>query len=386
MIQRSRKVIIFGAGELGGIVAELLARHPSFCGQIVLADINAELALRRANSAQQGALQWDSHTIVTAECIDLRNLDQTATLLRNIEPDVILNATTMATWWLRDLLPEAVKKRLHVVGAGSGVWSASHAALAYHLMLAVRESGIVATVMNSAYPDAVNPALAAAGLAPDIGIGNGDLLVPALKQVAAQHFGVAAHRVGIVLVAHHFHAYNVLMYGHSHGLDFPVRISIDGRDVTDAIGREAALAAVPVKAGIPAAAAATWIVAASAVRILLAMLDPVGRLIHAPGPLGLVGGYPLQVGGGEVRLALPEGIDHDAAIAINWKAQRAEGIETIEADGTIVLTDVASGTLKEVFGYDCKRYPLKDCLAIANETAGALRSLGAKHGVLLHTH
>lgn len=386
MIQPPPKVMIFGSGELGAIVAELLARNPAFSGEIILADINGDLAHRRANSAQQGALQWGSNTLVTSESLDVRNLDQTATLLRSKKPDIILNATTMATWWLRDLLPENVKKRLHVVGAGSGVWSASHAALAYHLMLAVRQSGVTATVINSAYPDAVNPALAAAGLPPDIGIGNGDLLVPALQQVASQHFKVPAHRVGVVLVAHHFHAYNVLMYGHSHGLDFPIQISVDGRDVTDLIGREAALAAVPDKARIPAAAAATWIVAASAVRILLALLDPVGKLIHAPGPLGLVGGYPLQVGERGVTLALPTGVDRDAAIAVNWKAQRAEGIEAIEADGTIVLTDIASGTLKEVFGYECQRYPLKDCLAIAKEIAGALRLLGAKHGVVLQTH
>lgn len=386
MIKRHRKVVVFGAGELGGIVAELLARHPRFRGEIVLADLDADRAGRRANSAQQGALQWGSETAVAAERADLRDVGQTAELLARLAPDLVFNATTLATWWLRDLLPEAVKQRLHVVGAGSGVWSASHAALAYNLMRAIRDSGIEAAVVNSSYPDGVNPALAAAGLAPDVGIGNGDLLVPALQQVAAARFGVPGHRVSVTLVAHHFHAYNILMHGHAHGLDFPLRIAIDGGDVSGQVEHAALFAAVPDVARIPGAAAATWIVAASAIRTVMALLEPVGRVVHAPGPLGLVGGYPLQVGEEGIVLALPAGVGRDRALAVNWEAQRAEGIEAIEPDGTIVLTDVAAGTLKEVFGYEIHRYPLADCLAIARELAAALRALGERHGLALQTH
>jgi len=386
MIKARRKVIIFGAGELGGIVAELLARHPQFRGEILLADINGDLARRRANSAQQGALQWECDTLVSAHSCDLRNLDQTAALLAAVRPDLVFNATTLATWWLRDLLPDAVKKRLHVFGAGSGVWSASHAALAHKLMLAIRDCDLRVPVINSSYPDAVNPALAAAGLAPDLGIGNGDLLVPALRQVIAARFRLPPHRVGLVLAAHHFHAYNILMHGTAHDLVFPITATVDGQDVSEEIDWPAAFAQVPDLARIPGAAAATWIVAASAIRTLMALLDPVGRLIHAPGPLGLVGGYPLQVGDEGVVLALPSRITREQAIESNWRAQRAEGIEAIEPDGTIVLTDVAAGTLREVFGYDCGRYPLQDCLAIAKDLAAALRSLGERHGVALQTH
>jgi len=212
------------------------------------------------------------------------------------------------------------------------------------------------------------------------------LLVPALQQVVSARLGIAAHRVKILVVCHHFHAYNILMHGHAHGLDFPLTIAIDGRDVTDSLDRTELFAAVPDIARIPGAAAATWIVAASAIRNLMALLDPVGRLIHAPGPMGLVGGYPVEVGPKGMKLALPEGVDQARAVAVNWEAQRAEGIEAIEADGTIVLTDVAAGTLKEVFGYEISRYPLKDCLTIARELASALRSLGERHGVRLQTH
>jgi len=380
------KVIIFGAGELGGIVAELLVRHPTFRGKIVLADVNHDLALRRANSAQQGALQWGSESLITASAADLRDIDRTSELLAACRPDLIFNATTLATWWLRDLLPDSVKRRLHVLGAGSGVWSASHAALAYHLMRATRQSGLKVPTVNSSYPDAVNPALAAAGLAPDLGIGNGDLLVPALQQVLGEMAGVPPHRVRVTLAAHHFHAYNILMHGHAHDLGFPIRAAIDNSELSADFDWPDVFRRVPQEARIPGAAAATWIVAASAVRTVMALLDPGGQLIHAPGPLGLVGGYPLRVAPQGIALALPPGVDREEALAANWRAQRAEGIEAIEADGTIRLTEVAAGTLKEVFGFDCDRYPLADCLVIAKELSAALRSLGERHGVALRTH
>jgi hypothetical protein len=279
-----------------------------------------------------------------------------------------------------------VKRRLHVLGAGSGVWSASHAALAYQLMRAIGQSGLKVPTVNSSYPDAVNPALAAAGFPPDLGIGNGDLLVPALQQVLGKMAGAPPHRVRVTLVAHHFHAYNILMHGHAHGLGFPIRAAIDNSELPADFDWPGVFRRVPQEARIPGAAAATWIVAASAVRTVMALLDPADQLIHAPGPLGLVGGYPLRVGPEGIALALPPGVDRQEALAVNWRAQRAEGIEAIEADGTIRLTEVAAGTLKEVFGFDCDRYPLADCLVIAKELSAALRLLGERHGVALRTH
>jgi hypothetical protein len=239
--------------------------------------------------------------------------------------------------------------------------------------------------VNSAYPDAVNAALTRRGLGPSLGIGNGDLLVAPFRQLAAEHLQVSVQRVGTSIVAHHFHAYNVLLHGTARGFDFYFKLTLDGEDVTGHFDPEDFLAAVPLKCGIPGAAAATWVVAASALRIVRAMLTGSGQVVHAPGPIGLVGGYPVVVSP-EVMLALPSDISMDAATAINERAQKAEGIDRFESDGTIVLSEIATQTLKEVFDFDCARYPLNDCYQIARELGRRLRLLGERHGVELKVH
>jgi hypothetical protein len=385
-MEPSQTVLIVGLGELGGLVLELLVRSPSFRGRIIACDINEDLALRKINSAVQGAILWGTPAQIETARLDLRNVDETAEKLAAWRPSLIFNAATLASWWLRDLLPEPVKAKLHALGAGSGIWSASHATLAYDLMRAVRMSGIRTTVVNSAYPDAVNPALSHAGLAPALGIGNGGLLIAPFRQLAARRLGVSPCRISAYLVAHHFHAYNILVHGTTKDVPFYARVLLDGDDVTQSLDLASMVATVPDLARIPAAAGATWIVAASAVRTLIALLDRSGEVVHAPGPLGLVGGYPIAMTPSGPKLALPADISETEAVALNWGGQRAEGIESIEADGTIVLTDVARDTLKDVFDFTCSRYPLADCHEIARELAERLRRLGERHGLALKVH
>jgi hypothetical protein len=378
-------VLIVGLGELGGLVLELLARSPVYRGRIVGADINADAGLRKVNSAVHGALCWGLDPKIDFRPCNLGDVDATAELIAIEKPTLVFNATTLASWWLRDLLPDDVKARLHAVGAGSGLWAPGHAALAYNLMRAVRASGLSPRVVNSAYPDGVNPALARAGLAPIAGIGNGDLLIAPIEQLVARRLHVSPRRLSVRVVAHHFHAYNVLMHGDTRGHDFFVSVGLDGQDVTSELDIPGLLRSVPDEARIPGASGATWIVAASAVRTLTALLTGSRDVLHVPGPDGLVGGYPVTFEPSPT-LALPRGIDRERAIAINMDGQRAEGIQNFTDDGTMILTDVARSTLIDVFDMRCERYPLADTLAIAREMSQRLRTLGERYGLTLKVH
>jgi len=381
----SRTVLILGMGELGGLMAELLARSQHFQGRIVGADFNEDLGLRKANSARQGAIAWGSDVEVDFASCDMSDVDRCAELIDRVKPDLVFNATTVSSWWLRDLLPTEIKTKLHAIGAGSGLWSAGHAAYAYNMMRAVKRAGVSPWVVNSAYPDAVNPALARAGLPPTIGIGNGALLVAAFRHLVAVKLGVPPSRIHVYLIAHHFHAYNTLVHGDTRGLDFYLKILHGDEDVTRQFDRMALVRAVPDAARIPAAAGATWIVAAQAMQVVLALLTRNTEVVHAPGPAGMIGGYPVTVTP-DVELALPSDIDRRRATEINEIAQRAEGIDRIENDGTLVLGDVARATLKDVFGFECNRYPLDDCLALARELGVRLRELGDRLGIRLKVH
>jgi hypothetical protein len=91
------------------------------------------------------------------------------------------------------------------------------------------------------------------------------------------------------------------------------------------------------------------------------------QLGHAPGPNGLPGGYPIRLSAQGVEVFLPEGLTLEEAIRINNEAQVFDGVERIEEDGTVVLTDKSAGIMKKLLDYDCKSYAIKDCEAKAKE-------------------
>jgi hypothetical protein len=379
-------LLIVGLGELGGIVLELLARVPDFAGRIVAADIADDAGRRRTNSAIQGAAQLGLYPAIEFLRVDLTDIDGTATILRRVRPDIIFNATTLASWWVRSLLPPQVHDKLYAVGAGAGAWTAMHLALAAKLMRAASEAGVPALVVNASYPDTVNAVLHRLGLAPAVGIGNVDLAVPAIQQVASRRLGVPMREVEVRAIAHHFHSFNLLYHGHTYGIPFHLEVRSGGRDVTAALDNPQFLAAVADEGRLPAGAAATYVVAASACRTLLGILRDTGEVSHAPGPAGLPGGYPVRLFRRGVELALPPAVPLERAIALNEGGQRAEGVDRIEADGTVVFTETAHAVLRDVVGFDCRGFRSDEAEQVARELGAKLKELGERFGVRLTVH
>jgi hypothetical protein len=57
----------------------------------------------------------------------------------------------------------------------------------------------------------------------------------------------------------------------------------------------------------------------------------------------------------------------DQALAINEAGQRADGIERIEEDGTVVFTDTAVAIMKEVLDYELTPLNFDECDQRAEE-------------------
>ena len=71
---------------------------------------------------------------------------------------------------------------------------------------------------------------------------------------------------------------------------------------------------------------------------------------------------------------MPPGITLEEAITINEQSQVYDGIEKIEDDGTLVLTDKAVNGMKEILGYGHKRIRVEE----NEERAKELRTLYKK--------
>ena len=71
----------------------------------------------------------------------------------------------------------------------------------------------------------------------------------------------------------------------------------------------------------------------------------------------------------------------ERAIQINEEAQKWDGIEKIEEDGTVVFTDIAYNTFKDLLGYDCKEMKIEETEERVKELDKRYKDFAKKHGV-----
>jgi KR domain-containing protein len=325
-------VLVIGLGDLGTRVLDSLARLPEL-ERLVGASRDEEHGRARAGQASLVAELAGGPRRVEFERLDVADTAATAELLSRLDAEVVVMAASRLTWWRP---PDDER----LAALPFGIWLPLQLTLIRSLMVARRDAGSPARVLSLPYPDAVGPALAALGLAPDLGGGNVAETAPKLARLA----GPGAQ---VRLVMHHAaqrYAFpNPSDVGvHLHHLDEPpwaAEVRVDGERLDEERVRELFSAPYPLPEGREThelTAAAT----AHAVRALLAE-EPVAT--HAPAPGGRPGGYPVRMSRAGVELDLPDGLDEVAAVALNERAARWDGIERIEADGTIVFTEAFLG-------------------------------------------
>lgn len=361
---KKQSIMIVGLGDLGGYVLEFLARIPNI-PKIITADINEEWGIRKTNSAIAGASQFGLYPEIDFIPIDAFDTDNVANVLKKNEPTIIYNSMTLQSWWvITQLPPEAYKA---IDEARFAPWYPMHFVPIYKLMQAVKESGIKTHVVNAAFPDLVNPALSRVGLTPTVGIGNIDNIACSLRQVAASMFEVPLRSANIYLIAPHYFSYYAARYGNAGGAPYYLKIMIDDRDVTSQVDKKRFLENAITIAKRPGGLQAHPVVASSVCKVVLGMLFDTQEVGHAPGPNGLPGGYPVRLSSEGVDVFLPEGINLEEAVQLNNDAQVYEGVESIQDDGTVILTDKSSGIFKDLLDFDCKTYTIADVEAKAKE-------------------
>ncbi|MBC8249838.1 MAG: hypothetical protein H8E90_09185, partial [Anaerolineales bacterium] len=256
--------------------------------------------------------------------------------------------------------------------AGAGPWLPTHMALARKLMLAIRASGWQGFVINSGFADCSNMVLAKRGLAPTIGLGNIDLIVPNIQIGVAKRLNVPVRNVSVYAVLHHYH-FGCFSKRPTGAPPYFLRIMAGDQDVTGHFDTDQLL--YEVGQGRLSGEHLNPVVAASGVKNALALLRDTGLLTHSPGPQGLPGGYPVRLNAAGAEVFLPVGITLEEAVVINEAGQRGDGIERIEDDGTVIYTDKAVQILKEILGYDLAPLKFDECDERAKELIARFRAL-----------
>jgi hypothetical protein len=374
------KILLIGPGELGGTVLELLARQDGL-GPIVVGGRDPGRGEARCNLARIGAMAQGHAPDIRFLKLNLRDVAATAEALRRESPDILFTAATLQAWWLTDLLPE--QERAWLGRARFGVWLPIHLPLTLNLMQAVRAAQFKGIVLTAPFPDVVNCVLGRLDLAPTCGVGNLDEIVPKVRHLAAERLRAPLAEMRVVLVAHHALEPAVFAALALPAGDIPpyfLRVYRGAEDVTaDVRADELLLSPYP----LPPGPAWSFLTAGSTVRLIRALSAGDEALLHAPGPLGLPGGYPILAGRGAIRLAPIEGLSQAGAVALNERSQMFDGIERIEADGTVVFRGESVEILRQAFGYDCQRLRPDEAAARATELMARFKDYASRLGVRL---
>ncbi|WP_306025279.1 saccharopine dehydrogenase NADP-binding domain-containing protein [Oceaniradius stylonematis] len=377
MVTAPRKtILVLGAGVIGGNVADLLTRMDDRF-RVILAARDAARVGERANLAITVALNLGFEPQLEWRSVDVTDLDATASLIAETAPDLIVNATSLQTFWAISLLPGDIHKRLE--RAKIGPWLPNHLATTRAVMRAVADSGTAAPVVNGSFPDGVNPALATVGLAPLVGGGNIANLIPTLERACAEMLGVDRRELTLRFAAHHVACNAISSTGKPDPAPYALSVRHGGREVADEIDQEALFASVVGKFKRVRGVAGQVVASSGIAAVAAALLDDEQtHRIHVPGPNGLAGGYPAHVGSEGVALDCAGGFDQDKAVAVNTQGAHVEGIEDIRPDGTIVFAEEEMSVLTETFGYRCREMHVDDVDAAAADLQARYRSFASE--------
>lgn len=342
------KVLMVGAGNVGSHILEFLARDPRPL-ELIVGDVNEERGSLIVNNAIIGSAHHGLDPHFSFRNIDLNDIDSTAQLIQETKPSVIINCAVMHTWHLIRKLPSEVYSKLS--SATLGAWLPVQLSLAYKLGLAIQQSQADTHYINTSLSCITNPVLGKLGVPPTIGIGNVDLIAPAVRTLVAKEIGVPRNNITVFMLAHHIHWVYPREAGYRKGAPYYMKLMLGDKDITKEFDTDR-LMYEAVKL-YPEGIAFTTVSASSTIKNLMALIFDAGILTHSPGPNGLPGGYPVRLSARGAEVILPEELSLEKAIQINEEAQRYDGVEGIEEDGTVIFADYAVKIMKEMLGFDC---------------------------------
>lgn len=380
-----RTLLVAGVGGVGYEALQDLVGDPRI-DQIVAADVAAEAGQRRTNAARYKAAHRGGRPRVDFTSLDMLDEGAIVETLEAVEPDVVLAAATVLRYAPFEELPADERERLigfGPAGPGYACIIPGQFPLVYNIMQAVATAAIDPPhVINVSLPDIVNPAVARAHSQPLVGSGNICHLVPPIKHLVGDVWDVPMNAVEVYLVMAHPAAHSMLFHNTTGDVPYYMKVLVDGTDVTDSIDLDAELQdrGLPFPAG-PTAREVSTLTGTISAQIVRAVLSDTGAIVHAPGPNGLIGGYPVRLDRTGAEVVLPDDITFEHAQSINQEALGYEGIERITDDGGIVFTDTTRDILDDVLGVDVKRFKPSDALAVTEDIIRGYQTLASRHGI-----
>lgn len=364
-MKQEQRILFLGVGQLGGQILDLLLRLPGHY-RFLIGGRNLSLLRQRVNLSIMAAIQLGFCPEVECILLDLDDIEQTAEIIAHFQPDLIFCAATRQPLGGTQGLPPALAQQLAQAPMAPRLpFSLS---LVYKLMQAVRLARKQQTtkVINAIFPDMIHPILQQVDLAPMTGIGDLANNIPAIRLAVARTLKVPLPQVDVRLVMAHWVSYWMSRTDVTNA-PYHFAVFINGEDCTQLVRSRDIFGQLPTTLKRAGGETGLLMTAASAAVVCRAVLSDQRALTHVPGPNGLPGGYPVEVHAQGIELNLSPDITLETAEQTNKAGLRLDGIERIEANGTVVFTDKAVMSYKELLGYECPYLPLAEVEEWAQE-------------------
>ncbi len=367
---RKHKLLLVGAGNLCLQILKILAPKNAF--EFVVLGRDEESTIRLCNLVALSCAQLGQYIAIKPVIADLTDIAKVTRVLREEAPDMLVNCASLQSWRVITELPKPAFEQLDQ--AQFGPWLPMHLTLMHGLMQAVKASGIAAITVNAAFPDAVNPILSRVGLAPDIGVGNVANLIPAVRCAIARLLECAPVDVQVRLYAQHFFSHYVPRGGLPPRASYRLFYEVKDRPVLPRLPAEAIFSTVRSEFRRLGGIDGQFLTACSAVTVIEGLFSPTPVLAHAPGPLGLPGGYPVSLREGRIDVQFSPDCPQDEAVHINSICQSQDGIDEIHCDGSVTYNPQCMAVMQAMLGYSKKTMAIEQSAEFAHELASKYRS------------
>ncbi|MFE9694023.1 potassium transporter TrkA [Micromonospora sp. NPDC005806] len=308
-----RHIAVVGSGALARALAHSLAAlAPS--GPPVRSDapVMVTLLARDGAAVEELARACQIRAAVSGTAVSFAAeplIDETEALGR-LRPDLLVCCASGQSPYERLTAPSAWTKL--VAEAGFGLTLPLQATVAVRLARAVARVSPETRFVNGAFPDVVNPLLAALDLPVLCGIGNVATLAACLR--ASLGLGAADR---LAMLGHHVHL------AAPTNPDDEVRAWSDGVPVAGVTALLAADRALPRRE-------LNAIAGHAAARLLLDLVSGAEVRTNLPGPIGLPGGYPVRISAETIALDLPAEVTRTAAVDWNLRVGRRDGVQLVD--------------------------------------------------------
>ncbi len=371
----NRSAMIFGLGDVGGWALEFLARHEG-SDTIITADKRGDWGAYRTEMAAVGANMHGHYKRFEFHQSDVNDIDRTAKLLETLNPGVIISTLTLqpprVTAELLSPVPQETRDKI-LKEISLSTWLPWNLVPISKLMKAVKKSGIAAHVVNVTFPEITNRILWMKGIGPTVGAGNDEHLAAEIRMRVSERENVPISEVGLYFVG----SLSLLVYGPKKGVPFFLQLFVRENEVTSKYNTES-LVEDAIKTRFFQGFGYRLIfsnIGASLIKNAMAILNDTNELMHVNAPNGLPGGYPTRLSAKGAEVVLPKGLTLEQAVGISKESLKWCGVEEIKDDGTVVYTDEAYSTAKELLGYDCKEIQFDEVEQWAKELTASLERI-----------